>query len=279
MLFRSVDDGSPDDTWQVLCRTDCRAVRLSRNFGKEAALAAGLDHAHGDAVIIMDADLQHPPSLIPSMIALWKSGRAEVVEAVKANRGDEHFAYKLCAGMFYSAMNRLCRLDLRNASDYKLLDKKVVEAWRQMPESNLFFRGMSSWVGFRRAQLPFQVQPRHRGVSGWNALSLVKLAVSGVTSFTAAPLHFVTAMGGCFMVIAVVLGIRAVVVKIQGRAIDGFTLVILLLLVLGSMILVGLGIIGEYLARIYVEVKGRPRYVVGERVGWSDGPTPRRGEQ
>ncbi|MFM7289733.1 MAG: glycosyltransferase family 2 protein [Planctomycetia bacterium] len=271
-----VDDGSPDDTWRVLRNTGCRAIRLSRNFGKEAALAAGLDHAQGDAVIIMDADFQHPPSLIPVMIERWKSGRAAVVEAVKADRGSERAAYRVCASIFYSAMKGLSGLDLRGASDYKLLDKKVVAAWRQMPESNLFFRGMSSWVGFTRESIPFHVQPRQRGVSGWNTLSLLKLAASGVTSFTAAPLHFVTAMGGCFMVVAIVLGARAVVVKMQGRVIDGFTLVILLLLVLGSMILVGLGIIGEYIARIYVEVKGRPRYVVGDRTGWPDGPQPGR---
>jgi len=264
-----VDDGSPDDTWEVLQGQPCRAIRLSRNFGKEAAMAAGLEHADGDAVITMDADLQHPPSLIPTMIALWKSGKADIVEAVKETRGRECLFYRLAARTFYGLLHCLCRLDLRNASDFRLLDAKAVAAWRSLREVNLFFRGMSSWVGFQRVQVPFQVQPRQVGTSRWSLLSLVKLAVVGITSFTAVPLHFVTAMGGAFLVFAVVLGIRALIVKWQGMALDGITLLIMLLLFLGSLILIGMGIIGEYVARIYIEVKGRPRYVVGETRGFT----------
>jgi glycosyltransferase involved in cell wall biosynthesis len=275
-----VDDGSPDDTWEILRTQPCQSIRLSRNFGKEAALAAGLERARGDAVIIMDADFQHPPALIPEMIRVWKCGQADVVEAVKEDRGEESLWYRACARAFYCVLNRCCRLDLRGASDFKLLDAEVVKAWRRMGEANLFFRGMSAWVGFQRATIPFRVPPRAVGRSRWSLLSLCRLALVGLTAYTAAPLHLVTAMGSAFFLFALVLGVRALIVKFQGAAIDGFTLLILLILVMGSLILIGLGIIGEYLARIYIEVKGRPRYIVRDILpGRSADVLPRQAEK
>lgn len=264
-----VDDGSPDDTWNVL-RTLCgqdpriRAVRLSRNFGKEAALAAGLEQASGLAIVVMDGDLQHPPSLIQEMLRRWREG-AEVVEAVKENRGRESLASRFRAGFFYTLFTKLTGFDLRGASDFKLLDRKVLDAWRQMGEHNLFFRGMTAWLGFRRVRIPFTVHDRTDGTSQWSTMALAKLAINAVTSFTSAPLYLLNTAGLVFLVFALILGVHTVTLKISGRAVDGFSTVILLLLIVGSAIMLGLGVIGVYLARIYEEVKNRPRFVVAEQ--------------
>ena len=265
-----IDDGSPDDTWAVISDLSRRfasvkGVRLSRNFGKEAALAAGLEDARGDAIVVMDGDLQHPPTLIAAMVQCWKDG-AEVVEAVKQHRGTESYYSKVRAQIFYTIFTRLAGYDLRGASDFKLMDRCVLDAWRSMGERNLFFRGMNAWLGFRRVQLPFDVPARTVGASGWSLLQLVRLAVTAVTSFSSAPLHLITLTGMGFAVFALVLGIQTLYLKLAGRAVDGFTTVILLLLVIGGVLMLGLGIIGAYIARIYEEVKGRPRYVIAERV-------------
>ncbi len=265
-----VDDGSADDTWQVItdqsrCFPAIKGIRLSRNFGKEAALAAGLEQARGDAIVVMDGDLQHPPTLIPTMVQCWKGG-AEVVEAVKQHRGSESLYSKLRAQIFYAIFTRLAGYDLRGASDFKLMDRRVLDAWRSMGERNLFFRGMNAWLGFRRVQLPFDVPTRAGGESSWSVLQLVRLAMTAVTSFSSAPLQLITLTGAGFAVFALVLGAQTLYQKIAGRAVDGFTTVILLLLVIGGALMLGLGIIGTYIARIYEEVKGRPRYIVAERV-------------
>lgn len=265
-----VDDGSPDDTWQVIADQSRRylgvkGIRLSRNFGKEAALAAGLEQATGDAIVVMDGDLQHPPTLIPAMVKHWKEG-AEVVEAVKQHRGTESHYSKLRAQLFYAIFTRLAGYDLRGASDFKLMDRRVLDAWRGMGERNLFFRGMNAWLGFRRVQLPFNVPARAGGESSWSVLQLVRLAMTAVTSFSSAPLQLITLTGAGFAVFALVLGAQTLYQKVVGHAVDGFTTVILLLLVIGGAVMLGLGIIGTYIARIYEEVKGRPRYIVAERV-------------
>jgi len=265
-----VDDGSPDDTWQVIADQSRRylgvkGIRLSRNFGKEAALAAGLEQATGDAIVVMDGDLQHPPTLIPAMVKHWKEG-AEVVEAVKQHRGTESHYSKLRAQLFYAIFTRLAGYDLRGASDFKLMDRRVLDAWRGMGERNLFFRGMNAWLGFRRVQLPFNVPARAGGESSWSVLQLVRLALTAVTSFSSAPLQLITLTGAGFAVFALVLGAQTLYQKVVGHAVDGFTTVILLLLVIGGAVMLGLGIIGTYIARIYEEVKGRPRYIVAERV-------------
>lgn len=264
-----VDDGSPDDTWAAIGRLrerlpGVRALRLSRNFGKEAALAAGLDLAAGELVLLMDGDGQHPPSLIPAMLQAWRAG-AEVVEAVKADRGDGPWQ-RLQARAFYRLFALLTGQDLRNASDFKLMDRRVLEAWRSLGERNLFFRGMHAWLGFRRVQLPFDVPARIGGRSGWSLAALLKLAGTAVTAFSSVPLQMISLAGGLFGVFALVLGIQTLYAKMSGHAVEGFTTVILLLLVIGSALMLGLGIIGSYLARIYDEVKGRPRYIVAERL-------------
>ena len=260
-----VDDGSKDDSWEVIrtmAKEDERitAVRLSRNFGKEPALCAGLDIASGDAVIVMDADLQHPPQFIPEMVRLWKEG-AEVVEGVKSSRGKEKKSYRFCAKVFYGMINKATDIEFDNASDFKLLDRKVVEAMKQMPERMTFFRGMSAWVGFERTTFEFEVAERVVGASKWSLKRLITLAVTAVTSYTSAPLHCVTVLGFIMFIGAVILGIQTLYMKVAGYAQDGFTTVILLLLLIGSMIMMSLGIIGLYLMKIYHEIKGRPRYL------------------
>jgi glycosyltransferase involved in cell wall biosynthesis len=266
-----VDDGSPDNTWEVIREISThypmlRALRLSRNFGKEYALCAGLEIAKGQAVIVMDGDLQHPPHLIPKMTHIWSESNVEIVEAVKIYRGKESLLSKLGASLFYKIINDLSGYNLRGASDYKLLDRKVVNAWRSMGERNIFFRGMTAWLGFHRVQIPFEVPERAGGRSRWSIFQLFKLAVNGITSFSSIPLHFVTLSGCIFLVFALILGYQALYLKFVGRAVSGFTTVIILLLIIGSLLMISLGIIGIYIAKIYEEVKGRPRYIIVERI-------------
>lgn len=264
-----VDDGSADDTWRVIERAAksypaIRAIRLSRNFGKEAALCAGLEMAKGKAVIIMDGDLQHPPSLIPEMVRVWHEQGADIVEAIKEERGKESLPSRLNAYVFYTLFDKLTGYDLRRSSDFILMDRQVVDAWSQLKERNIFFRGVTKWIGFKHVQVPFRVNERLTGKSGWSMYRLVKLALTAVTSFSSSPLHIVTLCGICFALFALVLGIQTLYLKLTGSALEGFTTVILLLLIIGSILMFALGIIGEYLARIYEEVKARPRYIISK---------------
>jgi len=266
-----VDDGSPDESWSAITSEaqsdpNLRALRLSRNFGKESALCAGLEVARGDAVIVMDADGQHPPTLIPEFLRQWKSSGADIVEAVKVRRGRESILSKLGALLFYELLNKFSGFRFKGASDFKLMNRKAVNAWLQMPERNVFFRGMTVWMGFKTVQVPFEVPPRSAGQAAWSALKRLKLALVGITAFSSFPLHFVTLAGGIFLIVSVLLGVQTVYLKLAGRAVSGFATVILLELVIGSLLMISLGVIGEYLARIYEEVKRRPRYVVTESI-------------
>ena len=266
-----VDDGSPDDTWERIkdetqTFPSLRAVRLSRNFGKELALCAGLERARGDAVVVMDGDGQHPPSLLPVMVEKWRTSGADIVQAVKTKRGSESLTGKLGALLFYLILNKLSGFELKGASDFKLMNRKVADTWLAMRERNVFFRGMTAWMGFTTVQIPFEVVARRGGKSGWSYLRRAKLALIGITTFSSFPLHLVTFAGVIFFLFAVGLGIQTLYLKLAGRAFTGFATVILLELIIGSLLMISLGIIGEYLARIYEEVKGRPRYVITESI-------------
>ncbi|MEV6347262.1 glycosyltransferase family 2 protein [Actinoplanes sp. NPDC051851] len=266
-----VDDGSSDDSWSriaahALLDARIRGVRLSRNFGKEAALLAGLSHATGDATVVIDADLQHPPSAIPEMIRRWRSG-AQVVEAVKRNRTGQSFGNRLAARIFNGTFTRMTTVDLVDATDFRLLARPALQALLAMPEHSSFFRGTSTWIGFTRDTVEVDIDHREGGVSRWTARSLFRLAVNGLTSFTSAPLHLVTLVGLAFAVFALALGVQTLVRWMQGHSVAGFPTVILLLLVMGTFILLGLGVIGEYLARIHEEVRGRPRFLIREQTG------------
>ena len=266
-----VDDGSTDDSWAIIkteaeVRPSLRALRFTRNFGKEMAVRAGLEMARGAAVVVIDGDLQHPPELIPEMLRRWRADGVDVVEAVREDRGSEPMTSRLAARMFYALFGRLSGYDLQGTTDYKLMDRRVVEAWLSMEERNPFFRAMVAWLGFRRALLRFSTAGRVGGASRWSLSKRLHLAATAVTAFSSRPLHLVTFGGLGFLVFAVVLGIQTTARKLSGNAVSGFTTVILLLLIIGAAVMISLGIIGEYLARIYEEVKRRPHYVVADRI-------------
>ncbi len=267
LLF--ISDGSADGTYEEVCRLAKRDKRVrgaefSRNFGKEAAIFAGLELACGDACIVMDCDLQHPPEVIPEMYRLWQEG-FEVVEGIKKSRGKESIFHGMFAGMFYGIMSRMMRMDMRSSSDFKLLDRKVVNVLLGLGERNTFFRALSFWAGFRSAKVEYEVQERAYGSSKWSFRSLIRYAVSNVTSFSTIPLQMVTVMGMVSILFSVILAVQTLVKYLMGTAVEGFTTVILLILIIGGFIMISLGIIGHYLARIYEEVKGRPRYIIRRR--------------
>jgi glycosyltransferase involved in cell wall biosynthesis len=266
-----VDDGSGDKSWPILKELSATisqmiCLRLSRNFGKEFAIVAGLDHSKGDAVIIMDGDLQHPPSLIPLLIQRWKESSVEIVEAVRSFRGEESKLRSFGASLFYWLMNIFSGLDLKNVTDFKLIDRKVVNAIRQMGDRLLFFRGMSMWVGFDRFQIPFEVPERPGGKSRWSLRRLFGLATSSITVFSSIPLQLVTILGIVFFVISTIIGSRLLVLKFRGVVTDGITTQIFIQLIMGSFIMLSLGLIGKYLSNIYTEVKQRPHYIIRDSI-------------
>lgn len=267
-----VDDGSWDNTWEVIEALkigfpQLQAIRFTRNFGKEAAIAAGLQHAHGQAVIVMDADLQHPPALIPEMVRIWAAGEADIVDAVKSDRGSESLPRRLGAMLFYASLDWLSGYNLSHTSDFKLLDRRVIAAWREFDEREMFFRGMTAWLGFRHAKISFVVPARSCGGTRWAKLRLMAYAINAVVSFSSKPLHLITLLGVSFFIGATLLGLQTFYRYFTGSAVSGFATVILLLLIIGSLLMISMGIIGIYIARIYDEVKGRPRYVVGQVIG------------
>ena len=264
-----IDDCSIDNTWALIEEETrkyptLQGLKLSKNFGKEAALCAGIEHSKGSAVLTLDGDLQHPPEIIPEMVRKWMESDADIVEAVKESRGKESLVNKVGAVLFYTIMNKLSGYDLSNASDFKLMDRKVIDAWLKMGEQSMFYRGMSAWLGFKRVAIPFKVQERISGITGWSFLRLIRLSITAVTSFSSLPLHIITLSGGLFLLFALILGMQTIWGKILGDSVSGFTTVIILQLIIGSILMLSLGIIGEYLAKIFNEVKQRPRYVVAE---------------
>lgn len=263
-----VSDGSKDATYSEILKVAATNPRIkgaefSRNFGKEASIFAGLSLALGDAVIVMDCDLQHPPQVIPQMWKLWQEGY-EVVEGIKLSRGKESLAHKLSAGLFYKIMSSLIKMDMNASSDYKLLDRKVVDVLLELPEKNTFFRALTFWAGFKTTTVEYEVQERAYGQSKWSLLSLMKYAITNATSFSTLPLQLVTIMGMISILFSIILAIQTMIKYLSGTAVEGFTTVILLVLIIGGFIMLSLGIIGHYIARIYEEVKGRPRYIISK---------------
>lgn len=268
----AVDDGSTDGSAALLASLsgpDLRVLALSRNFGKEAALCAGLDVARGDAVIVMDGDLQHPPHYIPEMLELWRSGY-KVVEGVKSTRGKESLLSRLNAAFFYKTFARFSGYNLTNASDFKLLDRQVVDEWKKLGERDTFFRALSAWLGFKRTTFSFDVAPRTTGTSKWGLFKLIRLSLNAITGFSARPIYAIAIVGAILLLLFLVLGIQTLVTYFAGRSIQGFTTVILLQLLIGGGVMSGLGLIGIYIGRIFEEVKGRPRYIVEYDSGTAD---------
>ena len=263
-----VNDGSKDHTWEKILelkeeRAHNKGVCFSRNFGKEGAVFAGTAQAEGDCIAVMDCDLQHPPETLIKMYRLREDGY-QVIEGVKASRGRESFIHKMFAKTFYSIISDATGIDMSRASDFKLMDRQAAEEFLILPERNVFFRALSSWVGFKTTYVEFDVQEREAGESKWSFKSLVRYAVNNITSFSAAPMQIVTFFGVVFFVFAVLLGIQSLYMYFSGHAVAGFTTVILLLLLVGSILMFSLGVIGYYIAKIYDEVKMRPRYIISE---------------
>ena len=261
-----VDDGSKDATYaniQLTASRDqrVRGLRFSRNFGKEAAIFAGLAAARGDCCAVMDGDLQHPPETLVEMFVLWQQGN-QIVEGVKAERQDEAAATGLFARLFYKIICKLTGFDMGASSDYKLLDRRVVDILLKLPERSTFFRGLTYWTGFPMAKVEYHVAPRLHGKSKWSFSGLVKYAISNITNFSSAPLSLITGTGMVMCLIGLVLMIQTLVRYLNHTAVEGFTTVILLQLITIGLVLMALGVIGHYIAKIYDEVKQRPRYVV-----------------
>ena len=270
-----VNDGSRDHTWRAIQeaaarRPQVRGIRFSRNFGKEAAIFAGLAQAKGDCCVVLDCDLQHPPEKILEVYRLWQQGW-QVVEGVKISRGKESPLHTLAAKTFYRFLSGATRIDMSHASDFKLLDRRAVDVLVAMREKNAFFRALSSWIGFDTAQVEFEVQPRAAGESKWSLRSLTRYAVTNLAAFSTAPLQIVTILGVLVFLCSLVLGCWSLWQKINGQALEGFTTVILLLLLIGSALMVCLGILGYYIAKIYEEIKDRPRYIVADDCGGKNG--------
>ena len=270
-----VNDGSSDDTeLQVapwLNGKGVRYVSLSRNFGKEAALTAGLDRARGDLVLLMDADLQHPPALIPDMLRAWHDG-ADMVYTVRATRGDESFLKKLGTRIFYRIVNAGSAVQIpANAGDFRLLDRSVVDALRSLPERNRFMKGLYAWVGFRSVAVPYEPNERFAGDSSFSMRGLSRLAITGVTAFTNAPLRLWSAVGATIAVCALLGGAWIIVDHYtSGSNVAGFATLAVSAMFFSGVQLLSIGILGEYIGRIFDEVKQRPVYLVRHDSGPSE---------
>jgi len=264
-----VDDGSKDDTYKQILdlaalQNNIHGISFSRNFGKESAIIAGLSEAKGDCCVVMDCDMQHPAHLIPTMYRLWQQGY-QIIEGVKSNRGKESISYKFFSKVFYRIISWLSGLDMKDSSDFKLLDRDVVNAILSLPEKHVFFRGLTFWVGYHTTKIEYEVEPRMYGTTKWSGFKLMKYAVKNITSFSSAPLQIVTSMGILLLCGSFVLGIQTIVRLIMGNSLGGFTTVILLLLIIGGFIMISLGVIGHYVAKIYDEVKNRPKYIIAKK--------------
>ena len=263
-----VDDGSKDRTLQkieTLHEKDNRVkcTSFSRNFGKEAAMYAGLHPLTGDAAVVVDVDLQHPLEKIIEMAALWEQGY-EVVEGVKEDRGTEKRIHKGFANLFYSWISKLAGLDMKNSSDFKLIDRKVIEALKGFKEKTPFFRALSFWVGFKSIAVSYAVEERSAGATKWSTKALVKYAFRNLISFTYAPLYMIAVLGTIVILFGVVLGVDALISYVNGTAQGGYPTLLFVMVLTAGAIISSLGIMSVYIAKIYEEIKGRPQYIVGK---------------
>ncbi len=267
-----VNDGSRDDTSAVFDewtrQPGIRAIEFSRNFGKEAALTAGLQAANGDVVVLMDADMQHPPKLVADMVQQWQSG-ADVVYALRANRDDESLFKQLGTRAFYRLINAKSRFQVPpDAGDFRLMDRSVVDALLALPERNRFMKGLYAWVGFKSVAIPYEPAERAVGTTNYNALKLIAFSIDGLTAFTTWPLRVASITGMVMALIAFLYGIFVTIeYLIYGNAVSGWTTIVVALMFFVGLQLISLGILGEYIARIFEEVKNRPLYVVRRALG------------
>lgn len=272
-----VDDGSIDGTLELLKQlvevsSRVRVISLSRNFGQQVAITAGLEHARGEAVVILDADLQDPPELITQLVAKWQEGY-EIVLAQRTARAGETETKQFTARLFYKVLNLLSEVPIpENTGDFRLLSRRVVDALNALPERDRFLRGLSSWLGFKTCSVPYEREARAGGSSNYTSQKMVRLALDGLLSFSIRPLRLATLLGFLSGFVALLGIIYALVVRLFTQQwVSGWTTLMLAVLFMGGVQLVCLGIIGEYVGRIYYEVKRRPLYVVKERVGFDGG--------
>ncbi|WP_291768076.1 glycosyltransferase family 2 protein [Castellaniella sp.] len=267
-----VDDGSTDGTpdlmrhWASL-HPEIVYLRLSRNFGKEAALTAGLEAARGQAVVCLDADMQHPPAMIRTMLARWRAG-VQMVYAVRTTRDDESWFKRLGSRMFYALMRTSHGLRVPpNAGDFRLMDRVVVDALLRLPERDRFMKGLFAWVGFDAEALPYVPPQRLHGVSKFRPVRLLRFAVDGLTAFTTWPLRLLSLLGACLSLLAFLYGLVIISHWLYGDPVQGWATLITVVLFFSGVNLMSLGVVGEYVARIFTEVKARPVYLLRERTG------------
>jgi glycosyltransferase involved in cell wall biosynthesis len=266
-----VDDGSRDESFAIARDlpadiSDIQVVSLSRNFGKEAALLAGLDHARLGTVMFMDGDGQHPPELAEKLVALWQDEGYDVVYTAKAHREEEPLARQFFAKIFYRVLNYGARQRIpEDAGDFRLLSPRAANALRQMPERNRFFKGLSSWIGFNQIRVPYEPAPRAHGASSWNLRALLGLSIEGITAFSVAPLRIASLFGLLLSATAFLFGTWILFETIVlGKGVPGYPSVIVGIMVIGGVQLLVLGVIGEYIAKILSELKRRPSYFIAE---------------
>jgi len=265
-----IDDGSSDATWSIIAGLQARdarvgALKLSRNFGKEAALTAGLDHVREGAAVVIDADLQDPPELIPALVASWQAGY-DVVYATRRSRAGESRGKRFTAAVFYRLLGRLAEMPVpRDTGDFRLLSRRALDALSQLRERQRFMKGLFAWIGYRQIAVPYDRAPRAAGRSKWNGWRLAQLAIEGITSFSTAPLRLATWVGLTSSLLAFVYGLWVLgKALLYGDPVRGYPTLMLVVLFLGGVQLLALGVIGEYLGRNYAESKRRPLYFVEE---------------
>jgi polyisoprenyl-phosphate glycosyltransferase len=275
-----VDDGSRDGTYQLALAASAKdhrfkVIQFSRNFGHQVAITAGMDAAAGDAVIIMDADLQDPPYVVLQMIEKWKEGY-EVVYGLRETREGERLFKTATASMFYGLLNRIGDIDTPvDVGDFRLVDRKALNAFLQMRENNRYVRGMFSWVGFRQTGVPYTREERHAGTTHYTLSKMVKLASNGILGFSTAPLRLALSAGVFLAIASVIYGIVAIALKLAGESlVPGYASLLFVITFLSGIQLAVLGMVGLYVGRIYDEARGRPLYVVRERHGFGDGDGP-----
>ncbi len=271
-----VDDGSSDDTFRKAAETagkrkEVKALRFSRNFGHQIAITAGMDSAVGEAVIVMDGDLQHPPELIPEMIAAWKSGY-NVVNTIRQETEGIPLKKKLFSKAFYKVINLDSEVVIQpDAADFRLMDRASCDAFKTLREQDRFVRGLTSWIGFKQTNIPYRAEARHSGQSKYSFSKMLKFAINGITSFTTLPLKAVgffglAVAGVSFFYAAYALYVRLVL----NIAVEGWTSLLVGVLFLGGVQLISIGVLGAYIARIFRQVKNRPLYIIQERAGWKE---------
>ena len=269
-----VDDGSSDTTFEILRHERefdqrLKLVRLARNFGKETALTCGLHLATGSAAVTMDSDLQHPPEIIADLVQKWREG-FQMIYAIRRNRTTDSPFRRLFSRAFYAVFRTIADIQMpEGAGDFCLLDRKVIDALNAMPERNRFMKGLTAWVGFKRGTVPFDVEARETGKTHWNFFRLIRFAFDGLSSFSTLPLRIWTWCGALVSLAAMAYGLYLIFdTLVYGISVPGYASIMVGILLLGGLQLLSLGVIGEYMARIFTEVKARPLYLISDRVGF-----------